>query len=131
VRFLIDMPLSPALVPWLEERGHDAVHALDLDMAAADDADLMALALHQNRIVVTADLDFPQALALTHAQGPALVLFRGGNYGEAEMRALLGRVLQAVPEEDLRASVTVVDRVRLRRTRLPLQPPASNEGGSG
>lgn len=98
MKFLIDMPLSPELVRWLEERGHGAVHALGLGMSSADDADLMALALAQERIVVTADLDFPQAIALTHAQGPPLILFRGGNYSEAQMRHLLQRVLDDVPE---------------------------------
>lgn len=127
MNFLIDMPLSPQLVPWLQERGHNAVHALGLGMSTADDSTLMALALDQERILVTADLDFPQAIALSHAQGPPLILFRGGNYSEAQMRGLFQRVLDNVPDAELKRSVTVVDRVRIRRTRLPLQPVESQD----
>jgi hypothetical protein len=34
-------------------------------------------------------LDFPQLLALSSAAGPGLILFRGGNYSDAEMCELL------------------------------------------
>lgn len=46
---------------------------------------------------------------------------RGGNYSDAEMRDLLDRVLAEVPPEILETSVCVVDRKRIRYTRLPLQ----------
>jgi predicted nuclease of predicted toxin-antitoxin system len=41
VRFLIDMPLSPALVSWLSDRGHDAAHAVDLGLSRATDGDII------------------------------------------------------------------------------------------
>ncbi len=81
----------------------------------------MARARHEQRVVITADLDFPRLLALTGADGPGLVLFRGGNYSESEMRALLERVLQAVPLEELPRSIVIVDRRRIRRRRLPIR----------
>ena len=34
MRFLVDMPLSPALAVWLVERGHDAVHAAAIGLAS-------------------------------------------------------------------------------------------------
>jgi predicted nuclease of predicted toxin-antitoxin system len=120
MKFLIDMPLSPDLVNWLAQRHHEAVHALHLGLDRASDEELLARARQEDRVIITADLDFPRLLALTSADGPGLVLFRGGNYSEAEMQALLERVLQAVPLEELPRSVVVVDRRRIRRRRLPI-----------
>jgi hypothetical protein len=48
-------------------------------------------------------------------------LFRGGNYSDREMCDLLGRVLRKVPPETLERSICVVDRKRIRVTRLPLE----------
>jgi predicted nuclease of predicted toxin-antitoxin system len=71
-------------------------------------------------VVITADLDFPRMLALSAAEGPGLILFRGGNYSDEEMQDLLKRVLEAVDTEVLERSICVVDRKRMRITRLPL-----------
>ena len=71
--------------------------------------------------MITADLDFPRLLALSSAEGPGLILSRGGNYSDAEMRDLLDRVLTEVPPEILETSICAVDRKRIRHTRLPLQ----------
>ncbi|MFN4219229.1 MAG: DUF5615 family PIN-like protein [Candidatus Bipolaricaulia bacterium] len=120
MRFLIDMPLSPELASWLKQRHHEAVHALDVGLDRASDENLIARARQERRVVITADLDFPRLLALTSADGPGLILFRGGNYSELEMRALLERVFQTVPVEELPHSIVVVDRRRIRRRRLPV-----------
>jgi predicted nuclease of predicted toxin-antitoxin system len=71
MKFLIDMPLSPELVPWLEQRQHEAVHALHLGLEQAPDEDLIARARQEGRVVITADLDFPRLLALAGAEGRA------------------------------------------------------------
>ncbi len=121
MKFLIDMPLSPELVLWLKQCQHNAVHALHMGLDRASDEELIMRARQEQRVVITADLDFPRLLALTSADGPGLILFRGGNYSESEMRVLLERVLQTVPVEELKRSVVVVDRRRIRYRRLPIR----------
>ncbi len=121
MRFLIDMPASPTLVGWLSERGHESVHAQDIGLATASDSEIMARARIENRIVVTVDLDFGRLLALSGETGPSVILFRGGNYSDEQMRVLLSRVLEAVSEETLRSAICVVDKRRVRVTRLPLK----------
>jgi len=58
-------------------------------------------------------------IALQHAAGPGVILFRGGNFSDDEMLALLDRVLAHVGDVDLAGSITVVDRDRIRRRALP------------
>ena len=120
MKALLDMPVSRSLLRVLEAHGHQGVHAHEIGLDRCADHDLLAVGRRENRIVITADLDFPRLLALSSAEGPGLVLFRGGNYSDAEMCDLLDRVLTEVPPEILETSVCVVDRKRIRFTRLPL-----------
>lgn len=121
MRFLVDMTLSPQLALRLGQQGHDATHASEIGFHRASDEQIIAQARLESRIIITADLDFPRILALTYAEGPAIILFRGGNYSEIETQQILARVLNTINEERLTNSVTVVDKIRIRSTRLPLQ----------
>ena len=122
MRFLVDMPLSPELAAWLVQSGHEAVHALALGLHRASDATILERARIEERVVVTADLDYPRMLALTQCQGPGLILFRGGNYSEKESVECLRRALESVPTDELPHSIIVIQKDRIRRRRLPLQP---------
>ncbi len=121
MKFLLDMPVSPQLVKTLQQHGHSGVHVQDIGMATAKDSEIVARARHESRIIVTADLDFGQLLAMSNAEGPGVILFRGGNYSESEMRSLLERVLDNVASEILPTAICVVDKNRVRVTRLPLR----------
>lgn len=72
--------------------------------------------------MVTADLDFPRLLAISQAEGPGLILFRGGNYSECEAVERLRAALERVPEERLPRSIVVVEKDRIRRRDLPIEP---------
>ena len=116
----MDMPVTPDAVEHLRRGGHEAVHAAAVGLAAVSDAQIVDTARREGRVVVTADLDYPRLLALEAAEGPGVILFRGGSYSDREMLELLDRVLATVAEVDLERSVTVVDRHRIRRRRLPI-----------
>ncbi len=114
------MPLSPALAEWLDKQGHDAVHASSVGLHCSADAEIMTRARQEKRIIVTADLDYPRLLALSEASEPSLILFRRGDWSEADVVARMSRILQAFSSVDLEQSIVVVDRDRLRRRRLPI-----------
>jgi len=120
LKFLIDMPVTPQAVRHLEEKGHEAVHASAVGLGGRPDSDVLERARVEGRIIVTADLDYPRLLALLKAPGPGVILFRGGSYSDAEMLALLDRVLLQGAELDLEHSITVVDQRRVRRRGLPI-----------
>jgi predicted nuclease of predicted toxin-antitoxin system len=120
VRFLIDMPLSPALGTWLADQGHDAAHAAGLGLDRATDSEIIARAKQEARTVITADLDYPRLLAVARASEPSLILFRNGNWTEVEVRVRLGEILATLTEVDIAGSIIVVDRDRVRRRKLPI-----------
>ena len=120
MKFLIDMPLSTKLVVWLNKRNHDAIHVASIGLNMAMDIDILEYAKSEQRTIITADLDFPRLLALSGAEGPSLILFRGGNYSEQETEELLERTLRIIPEHEILKSVIVIDKTRIRRRYLPL-----------
>jgi len=120
VKTLLDMPVSSALLDVLRRHGHEGVHAHHIGKDRASDRELLEVARGEGRVIITADLDFPRLLALSEAEGPGVILFRGGNYSDTEMCDLLERGPREVPPEVLERSVSVVDRRRIRVTRLPI-----------
>jgi predicted nuclease of predicted toxin-antitoxin system len=120
VKFLVDMPLPPALAQWLQAQGHDAVHAVALGLERAADSAIMERATAEGWTIVTADLDYPRLLALAEAIGPSLILFRGGDWSEAAAIDRMAQVLDSLTEQDIAQSVLVIDRHRVRRRRLPI-----------
>lgn len=121
MKFLVDMPISPQVADWLNQNGHEAVHAFDVGLSMAFDMAIIERAYRHKEVVVTADLDYPRILALTKRDGPGIILFRGGNYSEHEMRELIKRVIKVVPLEDLPKNIVVADKTRIRRIILPIK----------
>jgi predicted nuclease of predicted toxin-antitoxin system len=89
-----------------------------LDRSA--DADILTRARQDMRTVVTADLDYPRLLALAGAEGPSLILFRGGDWSEPDIIARMRQILNVIGEGAITRNIIVVDRTRVRRRRLPI-----------
>lgn len=120
MKFLVDMPLSPALAVWLRDNGHDAVHAAERTLQRAADPEILTIARQEGRTIVTADLDYPRLLALAHASEPSLILFRDGNWTDSEVVSRMSDVLRILDPVEIKQSIVVIDRERIRRRRLPI-----------
>src|SRR5712691_10736885 len=95
------MPLSPTLAQWLNAQGHDAIHASAVGLDRASDVAIMARAVQESRTIITADLDYPRLLAVARATGPSLILFRGGDWSDAEVITRISDVLAGQSEADI------------------------------
>ena len=89
-------------------------------MSRAADELILAAAISQERVIITADLDFPRLFSQLGAAGSGLVPLRGGSFSEAESLECVRRVLFAVHHEELPRSIVVVDSERIRRRWLPI-----------
>ncbi len=79
MKFLVDAQLPPRLAAWLREQGHDAIHARDLVRGnSTPDSDIIALADHDRRVVVTKDSDFARA-HLRYGRPELLLIVALGN----------------------------------------------------
>jgi predicted nuclease of predicted toxin-antitoxin system len=114
------MPLSPALAVWLRDQGYHAVHAAELGLNRAPDIEIIARAKQDGRTIITIDLDYPRLLALARTTEPSLILFRDGDWSEADVIVRMREILRALTAVDIAQSIIVVDRDRVRRRRLPI-----------
>lgn len=121
LRLLLDMNLSIEWIPILKAAGHDAVHWSDVGDPRALDATLMQWAIEHNRAVLTHDLDFGSALALTGAIGPSVIQIRSLKILPNHLGAMVLHLLERHREAIQGGALIVADERRQRVRILPLQ----------
>ena len=93
---MLDAHLPRRLVTVFRAAGHDAIHTLDLpDGNATSDADILAGADREQRVVVTKDADFVDSFLL-HGRPAKLLLITTGNSANATLEHLLVSALPAI-----------------------------------
>lgn len=96
MKFIVDAQLPRRLVRELTASGHDAIHTLDLPAGnRTADNDILALAIQQQRIVVTKDNDFVTSFLL-HGAPPKLLLISTGNISNDTLSQLLAANMAAL-----------------------------------
>jgi predicted nuclease of predicted toxin-antitoxin system len=88
MKFLVDAQLPVRLARFLQAAGHDTIHTKDLPQQnATTDAEINALSIQQNRIVITEDRDFLDSFLIS--QEPYKLLpVTTGNITNVELEAL-------------------------------------------
>ena len=101
-----------------------AVHASEVGLSSADDADILSWCLSNQAVAVTLDADFHARIALSRGTGPSAIRMRiQGLKGPDVARILLGIVQAHATELETGALLTVQKHgVRLRRLPITRTP---------
>lgn len=96
MNFLIDAQLPRRLARILAGAGHDAVHTLDLPNAnRTTDAEINALSLQQQRVVISKDTDFVDSFLLSK-EPYKLLLVSTGNISNNDLEALFTPLIPTI-----------------------------------
>ena len=116
IKILLDQGLPRTAANLLRERGWDAQHVSERGMSRAEDSAIIALARHEQRMVVTLDADFHAFLAVSGATGPSVLRIRMEGLKADQVASLVERVLALASDElNQGAMITLADgKVRIK-----------------
>ena len=117
MKLLADANVETELVRWLRSEGHDVVWAVDL-APSTPDADLLALANEDERVLLTYDRDFGELVFRRGLVSQGVVLLRFQARLQMERLALLKAQWPAIERGAVGHFVVVSDR-RCRIRPLP------------
>lgn len=100
---------------------HDAVHLVDYGMAEAPDETVLERARQEDRILISADMDFPRIVALGGWARPSLVIFRNSVRSLARQIQRLSEYLSAVRPALEEGAIATFDHSVVRIRALPIE----------
>ncbi len=119
LRFLLDMGISANLALWLRGQGYDAVHLNDEYLFKLDDILILEKAIQENRIIITADMDFGHLLALNQSKVASVIQFRTSNFTPDNVKVKLLLLLEKFADQMNEHFIITVEDKRMRFRRLP------------
>jgi predicted nuclease of predicted toxin-antitoxin system len=116
MRVLVDENLPRSLARRLCEAGHDAVDLRDLGRGGASDTEVLAIAVKQDRVVVSANhKHFGNVLLFPPAQSRGIVVVRMPKCSIKTVMTRIENVLASLSESHVRGSLIIVDASHVRR----------------
>jgi predicted nuclease of predicted toxin-antitoxin system len=121
MKFLADMGISYRSVNYLSDLGHDALHISELGDIEKEDAEILAQARLDTRVVLTNDLDFGDLLALSGESLPSVVIFRLQDMTSANVNRYLDDILARYSAALNEGVIVSVSEKRIRIRKLPIE----------
>ena len=88
MKFLIDAHLPKSLSDFLQLKGHDSIHTIELlDGNRTSDLTILDISKKENRIVISKDSDFLETFLLTGLP-EKLILIKTGNIRNVDLLAI-------------------------------------------
>jgi predicted nuclease of predicted toxin-antitoxin system len=123
VRLLLDQNLAVRVATYLAEAGHDVVHVAERGLSRAGDDEVLAVALAEDRVLVSEDTDFGALLARSGDRLPSFVLIRTAEpLSPLDQAALLIANLPHAARDLEAGAIVVLGRGRMRIRPLPIAP---------
>jgi predicted nuclease of predicted toxin-antitoxin system len=115
-----DENIARAVVAWLRARGHDVLYASEAH-AGAPDSDRLARAEAEERLILTADMDFGELIFRDGLTSHGVVLLRLGTLSLSERLARLEKAWPTV-EANPSGKFIVLTEAKIRIRDLTLGP---------
>jgi predicted nuclease of predicted toxin-antitoxin system len=120
MKFLIDMNLSPVWIPFLKQKGFEAIHWSDVGHPTALDTEIMEYASSREYVIFTHDLDFGRLLAMRSSGGPSVVQIRTQDVLPSAVGDVVANALKAAHAHLESGALVTIDPAQHRIRLLPL-----------
>ena len=115
LRLLLDQMIDADIATDLRAAGHDVCCVADIDLATADDAEILQAAIRDDRILVTLDRHFGDWAVLPLKHHPGVIRIKASPTTTESIQSVLHPFLGTHGEEDFADSLVIVGRSGLRR----------------
>lgn len=120
MKVLVDVNLSPRWSAVLAAAQFHVVHWSEIGPLDASDAEIMAFAARENYVVLTHNLDFGAALAVSRGRKPSVVQIRSENVSPDAIGTHVATALRQMARELAIGALLTIDPGRARLRLLPL-----------
>jgi predicted nuclease of predicted toxin-antitoxin system len=115
MKFLLDENVDARLLPYLQGQGHDVLRLVSDYPAGLPDQQVLAIAVTQERILITNDRDFGELVFVQRQAHTGVILLRLGDYADLSVKiARLNHVLTHYATQLDQFLVVTQRRVRVR-----------------
>jgi predicted nuclease of predicted toxin-antitoxin system len=115
VKFKLDENLSPRLAAILLESGYEADTVVQEGFGGANDMDLFATCISEQRCLVTLDLDFADITRFPPHKASGIAILRSPRpITPAILRILLRGLVDALPQEKIDGRLWIIEPGRVR-----------------
>lgn len=110
MKFVIDAQLPKALSDFLNQKGYDSIHTLELpEKNRTKDSQIIQKAIEENRIVISKDSDFLDSFLLK-ALPPKLIMVKTGNVPNKRLIQIFGDNLERIIEMISRSNLVEINK---------------------
>ena len=121
MKLLLDMNMQERWVKYLSQFGMDSTHWSAVGRADAPDEDILQHARAHGLIILTQDLDFGIALALTRETSPSVIQLRSKDVRPEVIGGAVTLAVCNLQDELARGALLTIQPQRVRLTLLPLR----------
>lgn len=122
MRFLLDECLPVKMAGLLRTEGHDCAHVYELGLGGHPDVEVMAQADRDDRVLISADTDFGELLAVAPVLAPSVILLRRTDKRPESLAAIVIANLGQVADDLVAGALVVITDTRVRVRLLPVKP---------
>jgi len=118
MRFLLDADMSRSSAAVLRNLGHDVSDVRDIGLGSASDDEIFERAQAEQRIIVTADLDFADVRVYPPGTHAGIIVFRlPDHFKTAEINRVLEMAVPQLEQADVNRTLVIIEAgtIRIRR----------------
>lgn len=117
MRIFVDVCIWQVTRDFVRQLGHDIVTAEDRALASAEDEEVLAQAVSEDRVFLTRDMDFTNILLYPPTRFPGIVVLKIKPETIDVVHRTLASALSHFTQESIRQALVIVDRNKFRERR--------------
>lgn len=120
MKLIADVNISPITVKGLKEKGYDIIRVTEVLSPSASDNEIIKLAIKEDAVIVTQDLDFSAIIAKSGLRKPSVISIRTSDARPDFIAKLLLTLIPLIKNELHEGAIISVNEREYRVRKIPV-----------